>query len=47
MLKVFEAFSGYGSQRIAMKNLKIDHEIVVFQRLMEMPYFPIQQYIII
>lgn len=28
MLKVFEAFSGYGSQRMALKNLKIDHEIV-------------------
>ncbi|WP_436945781.1 DNA cytosine methyltransferase [Staphylococcus xylosus] len=28
MLKVFEAFSGYGSQRMALKNLGIDHEIV-------------------
>ncbi|SUP42857.1 DNA cytosine methyltransferase [Veillonella criceti] len=28
MLKVFEAFAGYGSQRMALKNLKIPHEIV-------------------
>ena len=28
MLKVFEAFAGYGSQRISLKNAKIPHEIV-------------------
>lgn len=28
MIKVFEAFAGYGSQRMALKNLKIPHEIV-------------------
>ena len=28
MLKVFEAFAGVGSQRMALKNLNIDHEVV-------------------
>lgn len=28
MLRVFEAFAGYGSQRIALKNIKIPHEVV-------------------
>lgn len=28
MLKVFEAFAGYGSQRLALKNINIPHEIV-------------------
>ena len=28
MLKVFEAFAGYGSQRLALKNTNIPHEIV-------------------
>ncbi len=28
MLKVFEAFSGYGSQRIALKNIGFPHEVV-------------------
>ena len=28
MIKVFEAFAGYGSQRMALKNLNIPHEIV-------------------
>ncbi|WCG06111.1 DNA cytosine methyltransferase (plasmid) [Vagococcus lutrae] len=28
MLKVFEAFAGYGSQRTALKNLNIEHEVV-------------------
>jgi len=28
MLKVFEAFAGYGSQRLALKNANIPHEIV-------------------
>ena len=27
-LKVFEAFSGYGSQSIALRNLGIDYEVV-------------------
>jgi len=28
MLKVFEAFAGYGSQRMALRNLRIPHEVV-------------------
>ena len=28
MLKVFEAFAGYGSQRMALRNLDIEHEVV-------------------
>ncbi|MGR5911157.1 hypothetical protein ACT7C4_27150 [Bacillus pacificus] len=28
MLKVFEAFAGYGSQRLALKNANIPHKIV-------------------
>lgn len=28
MIKVFEAFAGYGSQRMALKNLNIPHEVV-------------------
>ncbi|MFK4380170.1 DNA (cytosine-5)-methyltransferase 1 [Bacillus sp. RC218] len=28
MLKVFEAFAGYGSQRLALKKLKIPHKVV-------------------
>ena len=28
MLKVFEAFAGYGSQRMALKRCNIPHEIV-------------------
>lgn len=28
MLRVFEAFAGYGSQRIALKNIEIPHEVV-------------------
>ena len=27
-LRVFEAFSGYGSQSIALRNLGIDYEVV-------------------
>ena len=27
MLKVFEAFAGVGSQRMAIKNLSIEHEV--------------------
>ena len=28
MLKVFEAFAGYGSQRMALRNLGVDFEVV-------------------
>lgn len=28
MLKVFEAFSGYGSQRMALRNIGVDHKVV-------------------
>lgn len=28
MLRVFEAFAGYGSQRMALRNLNIPHEVV-------------------
>ena len=28
MLKVFEAFAGYGSQRMALRNLQIPHKVV-------------------
>ena len=28
MLRVFEAFAGYGSQRTALKNIGVDHEVV-------------------
>lgn len=28
MIKVFEAFAGYGSQRMALRNLGIEHEVV-------------------
>ena len=28
MLRVFEAFAGYGSQRIALKNIGVPHEVV-------------------
>ena len=28
MLRVFEAFAGYGSQRLALKNINIPHEVV-------------------
>ena len=28
MLKVFEAFAGYGSQRMALRNIGIDFEVV-------------------
>src|SRR5699024_3279828 len=28
MLRVFEAFAGYGSQRMALRNLGIEHEVV-------------------
>lgn len=28
MLRVFEAFAGYGSQRMALRNLNIPHKVV-------------------
>ena len=28
MLRVFEAFAGYGSQRMALRNIGIDFEVV-------------------
>lgn len=28
MLKVFEAFAGYGSQRMALRNLGVNFEVV-------------------
>jgi len=28
MIKVFEAFAGYGSQRLALRNLGVEHEVV-------------------
>ena len=28
MIKVFEAFSGIGTQRMALRNLVIEHEVV-------------------
>ena len=28
MVRVFEAFAGYGSQRTALKNIGVDHEVV-------------------
>lgn len=33
MLRVFEAFSGYGSQRIALRNLGIEHEVVAISEI--------------
>ena len=32
-LKVFEAFSGYGSQSIALRNLGIPHEVVAISEI--------------
>lgn len=32
-LKVFEAFAGYGSQSIALRNLGIDHEVVAISEI--------------
>ena len=32
MLKVFEAFAGYGSQRMALRNIGIEFEVVASQR---------------
>ena len=33
MLKVFEAFAGYGSQRMALRNLGIEHEVVAISEI--------------
>ena len=33
MLRVFEAFSGYGSQSIALRNLEIEHEVVAISEI--------------
>lgn len=33
MLKVFEAFAGYGSQSIALRNLGIEHEVVAISEI--------------
>lgn len=33
MIKVFEAFSGIGSQRMALKNIGIDHEVVAISEI--------------
>ena len=35
MIKVFEAFAGYGSQRIALRNLGIDFEVVGISEIVE------------
>lgn len=35
MLKVFEAFAGYGSQRMALRNLGIPHEVVGISEIVE------------
>ncbi|MEG2684447.1 MAG: DNA (cytosine-5-)-methyltransferase [Erysipelotrichaceae bacterium] len=33
MLRVFETFSGYGSQRMALRNLGIEHEVVAISEI--------------
>ena len=33
MLRVFEAFAGYGSQRMALRNLGIEHEVVAISEI--------------
>lgn len=43
-LKVFEAFSGYGSQRMALNNLGIEHEVV---GISEIDKYAIQAYMAI
>lgn len=35
MLKVFEAFAGYGSQRMALRNLGVPHEVVGISEIVE------------
>ena len=41
MLRVFEAFAGYGSQSIALRNLGIEHEVVAIS---EIDKYAIQAY---
>ena len=33
MIKVFEAFSGIGTQRMALRNLGIEHEVVAIAEI--------------
>src|SRR5699024_7885119 len=33
ILRVFEAFAGYGSQRMALRNLGIEHEVVAISEI--------------
>ena len=33
MIRIFEAFAGYGSQSIALRNLGIDHEVVAISEI--------------
>ena len=33
MLRVFEAFAGYGSQSIALRNLGIEYEVVAISEI--------------
>ena len=33
MIKVFEAFSGIGTQRMALRNLEIEHEVVAIAEI--------------
>ena len=58
MIKVFEAFAGYGSQAMALKRLKenypgFNYEVVVFLKLINtllrrtMPYMAKQQTMVI
>ena len=35
MLRVFEAFAGYGSQRMALRNIGIDFEVVGISEIEE------------
>ena len=35
MIRVFEAFAGYGSQRMALRNLGIDFEVVGISEIVE------------
>lgn len=41
MIKVFEAFSGYGSQSLALERLNIEHEVVCIS---EIDKYAIQAY---
>ena len=33
MLRIFEAFAGYGSQSIALRNLGVEHEVVAISEI--------------